>query len=373
MPLWCERHTAFIFDRGAQTRLGAFSPLSSVTWERTRDHTSEATVVVSPRGDECDVTLGLAAAGRSELVIYRGDERVWEGPIIRIAYEGDKVTITARDVSHYTSRCIMKQEYDNSYPNIGTAITRMERILGTELVRLEAQNPPINVLPHIVAHHNEGDAGTSSRTLPFEYTVQEHMDNLAARGGLDYVVIGRALHLWDVHKPLGQTAILTEKDFIGDVIITEYGMQLATYTAVTDGEGRAGEAGGPDPYYGLVEQLDMAYDEESGDDWDEEGGAEPPSIAELASQAQRLVTNPAPVVVRVPDNSTLNPNGTLAVADLVPGVWIPLQANLPGRTLSQMQKLHTVKIKEDGQNGETIQVTLVPAAQDDAVEGGGEA
>lgn len=364
MPLHCEQHTVFIYDRGGDRLLGTLGPLSRVKWERLRDDISQATAYVAARNHECNTALGLAAAGRSEMVIYRGDERVWEGPITHIAYQGDSVEVTARDVIHYAYRTIMKEEYNNAFPNIVKAVRRIERILRTEMARMEAQNPPVNVLPHLVVHETPDSAGTSAHTLPFEMTVFEHMDNLAARGGLDYCAVGRGIHLWDVHEPLGMTAMIGAEDFIGDVVITEYGMDLATVAAITDGKGRAGIVGGSDPFYGLVEVLETAFDESSGDQWDDtDEQPEPPSIAEMRSQAQRILAgrNPAPVVVRVPDNSTLNPNGTLAVADLVPGTFIPLTASLPGRTLSQMQKLDRVTFEETADAGETIQVVLSPA------------
>jgi hypothetical protein len=344
--------------------LGTLGKLSKVKWERIRDDISGAEVSVAARDKDCDTTLGLASAGRSELVIYRGNTRVWEGPITHIAYQGNGVTVTARDVGHYVYRTIMKSEYDSSFPNIESCTARVERILRNEMARMEAQDPPVNVLPYMVVHEHEDNSGTSAHTLAWEMTCYEHMDALAARGGLDYTVIGRALHLWDTHHPIGQTSAITADDFIGEVVITEYGMELATFSAITDGKGNAGFVGGADPYYGLVEILDTAYEESTGEDWNAEGsgGAEPPSLADMRSQAQRILAgrNPTPVVVRVPDNSSLNPNGVLSVADLVPGTFIPLQANLPGRAVSQMQKLDRVTFEETPQ-GETIQVVLSPA------------
>lgn len=364
MALHCEIHSAFLYDRGGLRLLGTLGNLSRVKWERIRDDISEAEVKIETRTVDCDTTLGLASAGRSELVIFRGDERVWEGPVTHIAYQGNRVTVTARDVGHYVYRTIMKQEYDSSYPNIETCTARSERILRTEMARMEAQDPPVNVIPYMVVHEHADNSGTSAHTLAYEMTCYEHIDSMAARGGLDYTVVGRALHLWDTHHPIGQTSIITAEDFIGEVVITEYGMELATVSAITDGKGRFGEVGGADPYYGLVEILDTAYEESTGEDWDAEGSTapEPPSIADMESQAQRILAgrNPTPVVVRVPDNSTINPNGVLTIADLVPGTWMPLQANLPGRAVSQMQKLDRVAVTETPE-GETIQVVLSPA------------
>lgn len=363
MALTCERHTAYIYDRGGVQHIGTLDGLTRVQWGRERDEVTTGIVTVGQRrSTECDRTVGLLAAGRHELVIFRGDVRVWEGPITHLEYRGHQVVITARDVSHYLNRMIMKNEYDNSYPRIGSVVERMYRIIRAESVRFEAQVPPINIRQYVTAHHSDNDAGTSSHTLPYHSRVYEHLEQLSSRGGLDYTVIGRAIHLWDVRNPaLGQTAILTEKDFIGDTVITEYGMELATVSAMTDGKGHYGVVGGPDPFYGLVEIVETAYDEETGEDWDEAGGMpEPPSEAEMRSQAQRSLKVPPPLVVRIPENSTLNPNGTLAINELVPGVFIPLQADLPGRTVSQMQKLDNVSVEESPE-GETIQVSLSPA------------
>ena len=363
MALHCEKHEAFLYDRGGIRRLGSLGNIDRVQWERLRDEISSANVRITARSPECDTTLGLAAAGRSELVIYRGGIRVWEGPVTHIAYRGDGVTITARDVGHYIYRTIMKSGYDNRYPRISKVTTRIHRILMDELVRMEAQSPPINVRPHIVLHERSTDARTSSRTYPYQMTVYEHMDTMAARGGLDYTVIGRALHLWDTHDALGTTGIVTEADFMGEVVITEYGMELATISVITDGKGRAGVAGKADPFYGLVEVLDTAYDESSGEDWDEATPQpDPPSVKEMKTQAAKILAgrNPTPVVVRVPDNSTLNPNGILTIEDLVPGVFIPLRADLPGRSLSQMQKLDRMTVEET-KDGEIINVVMSPA------------
>lgn len=363
MALYCETHEAFLYDRGGKDRLGSLGNMDRVQWERIRDEISSASVRITSRGLVCDTTLGLAAAGRTELVIFRGGIRVWEGPVTHIAYQGTGVEITARDVGHYVYRTAMTKEYDNRYPRIGKVTTRIHRILMDELVRMEAQDPPVNVRPHIVLHEAAGDAKTSSRTLPYQMTVYEHMDTMAARGGLDYTIVGRALHLWDTHDALGTTATVTESDFIGDVVITEYGMELATVSIITDGKGRAGISGKADPYYGLVEVLDTAYDESSGEDWDEATTEpDPPSVKEMKSQAAKILAgrNPAPTVVRVPDNSTLNPNGVLTIEDLVPGVFIPLRADLPGRSLSQMQKLDRMTVEET-KDGETINVVMSPA------------
>jgi hypothetical protein len=364
MALSCAQHTAYLYDRGGRRKLAALQDLERVKWERRRDDPSTATVYIGTPGMECQKALGLAEAGRVELVIFRGKERVWEGPITRISYKGWSVEIEARDVMVYVVRTIMRAEYNNRYPNTALVLDRVKRILTAELARKEALDPPINVLPYIeyiyAVPGQAEDAKTTSRTLPYEMTVFEHIDNYAARGGLDYTVVGRRILFFDVHQKIGQTAMVTADDFIGDPVITQYGMELATYVAHTDGKGNWGDAGGTDPYYGEWEVLHQAYDE---DGQDPAKPQDPPSVAELEDQARRthLQGSKPPLVVRIPDNTRLNPNGVLTISDLVPGVWIPLSASLPGRTVSQMQKLDSMTVEETAENGEEIKVTLSPA------------
>lgn len=352
----CVGHTAYLYDRGGITRVGEFGPLISVQWHRVRDDISTAQIVM-PNPD-CSQIVSQVEAGRSEMVIYRGSDRVWEGPITLVTYERDQTTVEARDVVHYLERLIMRSAYDNSFG--GTKVTgvgRLKAIITGELTRLEAQNPPVNVAPFLHFMDNPGDAGTSRSTTAFQKTVFEELDDMAAKGGLDYVTVGRSLYVYDTDNLLGRTATITEADILGDVIVTQYGMNLATFSAVTGADGQYGSAGGPDPYYGLVEVLTSSYDEDTG------GTA--PSLQDLADQAQRNLSgrNPTPTTVRIPDGSTLNPASPITVGDLVPGVEVPLLATMTGRTFSQMQKLDQMVVNETS-DGETVQITLVPATSD---------
>ncbi|ALY10568.1 minor tail protein [Arthrobacter phage Tank] len=374
MATGCTNHTAFLYDRGGERQIGQLDPLERVKWGRVRDDISEGNVWISSPGEECAQALALAEAGRVELVIFRGPERVWEGPVTRLSYFGDNVQITAKDVMYYTVRTIMRNEYDNRHPNTSTVLARVKRVMEGELARKEALDPPINVLEYVqymsATAPGVADSRTASRTLKYETTVFNHVDNFAARGGLDYTVNGRSIQFFDVHERIGQTAQVTRDDFIGEPVITQYGAELATYVAMTDGKGNWGDyprdGASADPYYGEWEVLHQAYDETAPQ-------ADPndvPTVAEMRSQAQRawLQGHIPPLVVRVPDNTRLNPEGVLQISDLVPGVWIPLRAELPGRTVSQMQKLDKMTVEEKASGGEEIKVVLSPAYQEAYVE-----
>lgn len=361
-------HTALVYDRGGVVRMFQVHDISQVRWTRVRDDISEANIKIAaancfPQADD----LNRIEPERHELVILRGRERVWEGPITRATISAEEMEIHAQDVMHYGSRTAMSKAYDNSYPKTAFAIDRIKAILLAELTRKEAAEqaafpgtglPSYNVLPHIVYHQTASDAKTTRKTPMMHKTVWEEIDDMAAKGGIDYTVIGRAIHIWDTSKPLGTTRTITEADLDARVKVTIYGMDLATRAIVTDGEGAYGSAGGVDPYYGLVENLETAYDETE--------GADPPTSAELNSQAARNLVgrNPAPAVLRVPDNSTINLSAGLGIDDLVPGVFMPLRAKILIRTFNQTQKLDRVSVVEDSE-GEKVSVTMSPATQPD--------
>lgn len=358
----CVNHSAFLVDRGGSNKILELKPLVQVTWGRLRDDVSSGSVqMASP---ECLEDVSIIEPGRHELVLYRGEERVWEGPVSLVRYERERVTIEAKDVMFYVQRLISRQGLSNKYPNVDTVVNRAWTLLSDELPRIEALDPPANVLPWVTTYHHVDDARTSKVTIPYQMTVFEDIDDLAAKSGIDYTVIGRSIVIHDTHVMLGQTPTMTEADIDGDVIVTAYGNELATFAVVTGKDGQYGWAAvdgvgkdGVHDYYGIWEILDDAYDEEEGTD--------EPTQTELNSQARRNLSGrmPTPVTVRIPDGSSLAPTSAVTTNLLVPGVLVPLVATLTGRRFSQMQKLDKVDVTEDS-TGEQIKVTLSPASDD---------
>jgi hypothetical protein len=309
-------------------------------------------------------------------VIFRGRDRVWEGPVWRVGWHATYVEINAHDVMAYVFGTPLSIAWDNRYRDDNTdpdnpipitrpieVTTRIGNILSYELTNWESQSPPANVKPHVVIHNNPNEARTSAYTMPFEMTVGEHMESLGRTAGIDWTVVGRSIHVWDVSRSLGKTRMLTEADFFSSVIVTAYGADLAAEVFVVGRDGKYGHASVPDTpetpvgYYGPWTMILTAYNEE---------GTNDPTQAELDSQAARNINGrvPVPVEVRVPDNSGIRLNDTLTINDLVPGVQVPLLATLNARRLSQLQKIDKVTVTETPK-GETVQVTLSPATKPD--------
>ena len=99
--------------------------------------------------------------------------------------------------------------------------------------RKEALDPPINVVPHLRSYNTVNDAQTSKVTLPFMTTVFDDYDQMAARSGLDYTVVGRSIILFDTHTVFYTTPVVTQADFLGDVTVSVYGVEGATSATPT--------------------------------------------------------------------------------------------------------------------------------------------
>ena len=354
-------HSAYIYDRGGKNRIAQIVQLTSVKWGRRRDEFSEASIIVS--GSACSEQAEKLAAiepKRHELVIFRGSQRVWEGPIWRVAWGSDSVEVYAHDVVAYLMGTPLTKGYSNAHPNEGTVTGRIENIIKTEMPVWEVLDPPADVLPYLVVHHYPNEAETTAVTTPFEMTVGEHLDALAHRSGIDFTTVGRAIHIWDTSRNLGQLRTWTEADFFGEIILTAYGADHTEIAYVVSEDGRYGKAGTASGYYGPWTKIFTVYNEE---------GTDAPTQAALDSQAKRNIAgrSPVPVEVRVPDNSSVRLSHSLTIDDLVCGVQIPLRATLNARQLSQLQKLDMVTVTETAA-GEKVQVTMSPATKPDSDE-----
>jgi hypothetical protein len=329
--------------------------------------------------DEARNFYGSLRSWRHELVAFRsngdgGWDRVWEGPITRIAASRSAFEVEAKDVMGYVYRRIMRQGYNDSYRVINgiqigqhTVTERAAQIIMNSL----AYDDP-NVLAYLTPMYDNLDARQSRVVKDYTKTAWEEVDDLAAHAGLDYTTAGRRIILWDTHRPIGRLPEMRDGHFSEEIIVTEYGMSAANVFAVTNNNGLYGVAtrgldanGLPGPE-GFIEQLASSYGENGvGGDTAKLSQAQINArSAGLRSQAQRNISGrwPVPVVVRVPDNSTLSPDLNITINQLIPGVWIPLRGSGGVREVAQWQKLDSMTVTEDG-NGEKISVVMSPAPQ----------
>ena len=373
--LGCGDNRVFVYARGGVHRLGEITNKTQVRWSRVRDDISEATVQISGWSDDCGQLLAALRCWQMELVIFRdngsGMVRVWEGPITRITYEKDAVEVAAHDCMAYVYRRVLRIGFNDAFTSTGGGLTPVTQRAAWVIQNALSYDDP-NLLAYMQVVFQPDDARNSRVVPEYSTTAWQLVDDFAAKSGLDYVTVGRRIILWDTHNAIGHLPEMRDGDFGTPPIVTEYGMQLANYYAVTNNNGVWGEAdrlnssGLPD-YYGWIEMLSSAYGESDEAASTEVLTAEARArlVDTLNAQAERNIANryPTPLVARVPDNSTLNPELNVGINQLIPGVHIPLRSNATLREVTQMQKLDRMEVTQTDK-AERISVTMSPAPLD---------
>lgn len=369
--LGCGSYRVFVYDQGGQVLRGEIEPITTLMFKRLRDDISNCLVTTNGFGEDCGQLLKEVRSWMHELVVYRDDVRVWEGPITRITYTQDSVQFEAKDVMAYVYRRIMRQGYNDSYREVDGEELGIESVIYRAqqiIVNALAPSDP-NVLPYLTAITSDDDPHESRVVPDYSTTAWEQVDDLAATAGIDYTVVGRRILIWDTHLAIGRLPEMRDGDFSDPPVVTEYGMQLSNYSAVTNNTGVWGAARPHDEddnyeFYGPIEMLASAYGESS-----TAGGevvltrrAREKLEGAFREQAARNISGrwPTPLVVRVPDNSTLNPEVGIGFDQLVPGVWIPLRSSGTLRDVAQWQKLDSVTVNFV-RAVEQIQVVMSPA------------
>lgn len=366
--LGCGNNEVHVYRRGGQVYVGHITPLVDVTWTRKRDDISNC--LVSTNGTEKSALLDAIEPWVHELVVFRDGERVWEGPVVRATDEPDGFHIEAKDVLGYAYRRILRQGYNDSYRvtnnvqlGLKTVVQRARQIIMNAL----APDDP-NVLGYLTSFDFHDDARQSRSVPDFAKMAWEEVDDMAATAGLDYVAVGRRIMLWDTHRPIGRLPEFRSHHFSSPPVISKYGMLLATDFGVTNNAGQYGlatrrESDGHVPAYGLVEQLASAYGETEAPAGEKLTSVQQANLERtLTTQAERNISNryPTPKIVRVPDNSTLDPETPVKINYLVPGVWIPLRAQGVVSSVAMWQKLDVVTVTQTSA-GEQVSVVMSPA------------
>jgi hypothetical protein len=371
--LGCGTHRVFVYRRGGTVRAGEITGVTYVDYARVRDDMSTAQVIVQNWSVDCGKLLGSLESWAYEIVIFRDNgysvERVWEGPITQPIWETTQVTINAKDVMAYPYRRILKQDMNDSGAGHGdTVVSRATRVLQNVM----APDDP-NVLAYLNPLVRDDDTMEYRSTPGWTRTAFEEIDDMAANAGLDYTVVGRSILLWSGKHRIGTLPEFTDDHLGSSPIVSEYGMSAANLYSVGDGQGNHGDANrlnsdGADPVYGLIEVL--------GSDWTSGSTASTgtytrdgltAAISGWQSSAESAIADryPPPVLVRIPDGTSLNPDTPISFQQLVPGVVIPVRCVKGLRPVQTTQKLDSVKVVEQG-GVETITVTMSPFSSDDA-------
>ncbi|MFD5788563.1 hypothetical protein ACFWH1_18315 [Streptomyces sp. NPDC127037] len=333
MPVGCANHQAAIIDRDGAIVARA-EVLLQVQWARVLDDSSTASVLVQPEGGDCCAQFGRVRAWRHKLAIWRDGRPCWEGPIVSPEWNADgTILIQAADILAWLDRRVPHDTI---------------RFTAEDLANIAAWLIKDGFAPDDPGHDVEIVAPTRIKG-DREYTVDvgqtgDHLRDLAETG-LDFTAVGsRILLLPEDHSD--RVGSLTDQDFPDGLVIVEDGAALATRWVVHGADGVKGEAGGVDPYYGLLEQV---ADESSILD---------ESSATQAARSRLRAATPAPVIIDSQE-TTLSPAAPVDVPSLVPGWCLDVTTTATCRNISQSLKIIGVKVSETA-SGEQVSVQLTP-------------
>ena len=373
--LCVQRHEILIMDRGGARKIMQLNKVAEVKWSRVLSNFSRGQAVIL--GEECrrdSRRLAMIEPRRHELVIFRDEQRVWEGPITEVEYKRDRVTVKAADALEYLAKTALSKYWPNAEDG-GTdnMLERVRQIIEWELStpytvpvggvpstfqRWEQLTPPVNLLPFLEVRPS-ATLKTSASSLPFDMSVAEHMISLS-KLGLSFTVIGRKIFVWDSVQQIGLTRTLSAADLQGDptLFATSSGFTAVQHVVGQPEQGQApsevinvGTAGAVDPYYGAWTDIETNAGEDD-PDADQE--------AALASQAARLYVERKvlPLEIGLPSGSTLRLDDYLTIDHLVPGTDVPVSLTMHGREVSRMQRFSQIEVSETAE-GETISATIV--------------
>lgn len=326
-------YRAIIRDRSGSEILEL--DFEQLDWERKLSSVSEATVKIPA---SCCGKLGGVRSWRHELSIARQGEEVWTGPVKTVSNctAANGITLKAQDMLGWLERRIIHENHDwTPLPGIGS-------VQAAELLVIDGFAPDDpDVLRHLMTF-GEGVISGRSYVANSKYVLDALTD--LANGSLEFTTIGRRIILMENGWQLGRTTLINCEHFAGDVCTTEDGDGY-TSRAVVTGVGVTGEAGGVDPYFGLVETL--VDDQTIG------------RLATANGQAANLVTAMPPLLVQPPNGGALAPDTPLCLSELVPGVVVPTLINCTCRDAAQDMRLDSLSVSVTAA-GESIKPLLTP-------------
>jgi hypothetical protein len=371
-------YTAQLHWRGGaqEYESSAMDRLTEVTWNRTINDVSEASVTVL-KGNisaECCKALGDAHPWVHELTLYRDGELVWQGPITKTTSRRDSIVIAAQDVTAWFDHLVNTYRItytastaDNQGRKAGpiTQIAANHIRLNLTASTLAAPDYP-GILNYMIVRNTglptikvekDGSKNTAIWTAYLGDILREW-----AKRGLTWTAVGRAVLLRG--RPTSATraqARLTMEDFTGDIEVIRDGTQGAAYGYATTQDqqdpstGKTLGYGKTNTVYGRLDVM-VSVDEEN------------PKDADLLQAAKDAIAGryPIPVSVSVPDGSALAATAPVKLVQLVPGERFDVLAESFCQPV--LQGFVLTDVEGSWQNGEEkIGVTLTPLADLDEV------
>lgn len=332
----------YVADRAGRSLLLEV-PVKSVSWGRTLCGISKAVIDVDP--PRCTPALASVHAWAHSLVVFRNDERVWEGPIRRRRDSRDGLQITASDVLGW----LEARPIDTA--RTATALTTAQMTWAIQQA-LAPDDP--NVLAYLqdlagLSATRQGDVAV----VPGDKRYDSVLTDQTKFGGR-WSALGRSIMLWDDTYIIGRLRDLSPENHMeDDVEVIEDGDLLSTDSWARNDQGivaRTQIAGHVpvDPFYGLVGSVVSSP-------------AQDAAGVLRTAQAYADRSWPIPLTIEVPSNAALRCDAPFPISRLVPGVLIPVTTTTAtARQVTGTFVLQAVNVSQKAGANEQVTVTLAP-------------
>lgn len=322
--------------------VGPLDGFSEIRWDRRLDDISEAEIVIPTNADCCEAFLADAHVVHHGIAIFRDGALVWDGPITRIRRSRTQIIINAHDVMWILRKRLLPRDICFSadtvavcggagFTGLGFGGPRSPEFVAATLIR---EGLTVDDHGAFVDLLGESAALFEASYYQFGGPVWDLVQKLAS-DFVNYTVLGRRIII--TNGTLGRTAILMCEDFVNDTFETiESGDDLLTEDCQAS-DPLPGDTNGPpfavgcarvflnseeaDEYYGLLQGI------QDGNRALAVGGAGNPT-AVLAAAAQNVLDGsyPPPITLNA-DGLQFSPNAPVTMAELVPGVIVPIIAD----------------------------------------------
>lgn len=322
-------------------------PAQRIDWGRTLCGVSKTEVVIDPA--RCLPALADVHPWAHSLVVYRDDERVWEGPFRKRRDTKEGLVLVASDVLGWTEA----RKIETARTSLGGKVRdHLEWAVRQALLRDD---------PNIVPFLQVLGGPIPTRTADLTVTSTEKMyssvlTDMTGNGGR-WTALGRSIILWDDAAVIGRLRDLSpENHLLDDVEVIEDGDLLATEAWARNDQGVVGSATVPGvvpvhPFYGLVQRITPS-------------GATTPAGVRATAQALANSSYPTPITIEVPSAAALRCSAPFPIHRLVPGVLVPVTTvTATSRTVTGTFVLSEVRVTQVAGADERVTISLSPLSE----------
>lgn len=363
--LGCGNYDVYFQARGGAYNVCRADGLTALSYNRTLNEASEATVSLALRGQDesCCACIGSLNPWEHEIVIYRDGEEVWVGPIVNIDIDLDALTANfqAKDLFAWTDKRWIELSNDDGYD-----VEEVELSTVFEWILFHGYSKdPWNMTWSIgstgipMDRFYPGFDGETERWGGSYMMCGEELRQLA-ESGCDFTVVRRTLVGGDLQvNPPSQIPLLIDRHWTKLPTIKVVGTGMAEEVAV---------AGGGGGYYGYydeqiwIERPDDEFRERFGllqyfktdDSLDDENTTDlPNAITQQAYGLRELKKQPFTYVT----GGQLSMEAPVTFDTLIPGAVVNLALSQTCRTVEDEYRLVSVSVAFDGEEHISIELT----------------